>query len=221
VVASDRTPRPREILSPAVARNAYASFLVSVTAPAKTMYFVYVQANPENVVSWKLYEVKYSDGIPDQLQELRLPAFGIVPDAASGIPGQTTRLYLLDVWTPAETTPGGLRLEVLVKTDTWWVAPMEMRILGAQALPLTKGVERALPPATEPAFAAARQVLDAYLAGEELPAPAPPGALRAIIRRNALQDVALAQQKHLRPEASQRTGGEWYLRVRDRILKSF
>jgi hypothetical protein len=209
IVAPDKYGKPREILSPAVVRNAYASFLVAVTAPSKTMYFLYVQANPANVVGWKFYEVKELD----RLQEVRLPAFGIIPD------GVSTRLYLVDVWVPAETTPGGMRLEVLAKTDTWRIAPMELRILRPKAADLPKtGVNRPLPPVSAPAAAAARQVVEAFLEGRELPANLPADSLRAIIRRNALQDMTLAEPEDLRSRLSE-GGGEWYLKIRDHLYR--
>src|SRR2546428_82444 len=47
VVAVDRVEHPREILSPAVARNAFVSFHVAVTVPENTPSFLYLQQNPE------------------------------------------------------------------------------------------------------------------------------------------------------------------------------
>jgi hypothetical protein len=118
-VEADRAQPPREVLSPAVVRNAFASFHLVVTAPANESYFLAVQANPAGVLQWKLYEEK----IPDALEEARPPYFGVIPA------GQTTRAYLLDVWVPRDAPVGKVRLEALVKVGYWRIAPMEVRIL--------------------------------------------------------------------------------------------
>jgi hypothetical protein len=59
ILAVDRAERPRELLSPAIPRNAYTSFHVAVTGPPKTMYFLAVQTNPPDVFRWRLYEEKF------------------------------------------------------------------------------------------------------------------------------------------------------------------
>src|ERR1041385_4727377 len=46
IVAADRAESPREILSPAVARNGFASFHIAVSVPLQTNYFLYVVTNP-------------------------------------------------------------------------------------------------------------------------------------------------------------------------------
>jgi len=117
-VTADRSQPPREVLSPAVVRNAFASFHVVVTAPENESYFLAVQANPTDVLQWTLYEEK----TPDALEEARPPYFGVIPA------GQTTRSYLLDVWVPRDAPVGKVRLEVLVKVGYWRIAPMEVRV---------------------------------------------------------------------------------------------
>src|SRR5579859_2115772 len=50
VVPFDRGTPPREILSPAIARDGHLSVHVVVTAPANTNYFLYAAANPADLV---------------------------------------------------------------------------------------------------------------------------------------------------------------------------
>ena len=111
VVAIDRAEQPREILSPAVARNGYASFHIVVSAPPKTNYLLYVVTNPLDACRVTLYKerfVKTGGGwVPDTLEEIhRLPDFGAMPDPDEDIPGQNTRVYLLDIWIPPDADPG-------------------------------------------------------------------------------------------------------------------
>jgi len=131
----DAGHKPREILSPGVPRGGFFSVQVAVTAEPKTIYMMAVQSNPPHVFQWKLYQEKYAlrgrQWVPGGFEELREPYFRMTPDIDVDIPGQTTQVYLLDVWTPRETPVGRIRLEVLAKSDTWRVAPMEVRVLNA------------------------------------------------------------------------------------------
>src|SRR4051794_9425037 len=74
IVGVDRGWKPREILSPAVVRNGFASFHIAVTIPAKESYFLYVVPNPITACRVALYKehfVKTRSGwIPDRLTEL-------------------------------------------------------------------------------------------------------------------------------------------------------
>src|SRR6202158_2570466 len=115
IVAADRAEHPREILSPAVARNGFASFHVVVSVPPATNYFLYVVTNPLNACRVALYKehfVKTPKGwIPDALAEVRrLPDFGVMPDPDENIPGQNTRVYLLDLWIPPDADVARFRL---------------------------------------------------------------------------------------------------------------
>ncbi|MGH7551429.1 MAG: hypothetical protein ACREMQ_00200 [Longimicrobiales bacterium] len=244
IVAADRSARPREILSPEVARNAHASFHVAVTAPRNESYFLYVQTFPPNIFQTILYEERFvkhgSAWIPDALKEMRAPYFGVMPDPAAGVAGQTTNVYLLDVWVPPETTIGAARLEVLVKSGYWRVAPMEIRVLPARVrAPLEYRFHDPLPPVEEPVDASAVRPLAEFLEGVEPSAAGPPLTVRAVVRRNAARDMALARQldpriaraeimRRLwselggtwRPIAPPGSGAEWYLRVRDFIYRA-
>ena len=115
-----------------------------------------MQSYPADTFRWTIYEEKFvasgDSWIPDTLLEARRPYFGAMPDPAANIPGQTTRVYLLDVWTPPETPVGPARLEVWVKVGYWRVAPMEVRVQSARVPNLDAGnTGILLPPITQPA----------------------------------------------------------------------
>ena len=232
IVAIDRAEHPREILSPAVPRNGYASYHVVVSVPPKTNYLLYVVTNPLDACRVALYKerfVKTGRGwIPDTLAEVnRLPDFGVMPDPDEDIPGQNTRVYLLDVWIPPDANPGRFRLEAQLKVGTWIVRPMEVRVIPARVPDRSAGRDpnrvAALPRIEEGADAAATAVLNAYISEAFNPTLVQPLTVREIIRRNAMQDMALAAS----PEAleklrkglpSRKTlGAEWYLRIRDLV----
>jgi len=241
VVAADRAETPREILSPAVARNGFASFHVVVSVPPQTNYFLYVVTNPVNACRVALYREHFArtkDGwVPDPLSEVRrLPDFGAVPDPDEQIPGQNTRLYLLDIWIPPDTVAGRFRLEVQLKVGYFLVKPLEIRVLDARIPDLTPALKRggaeSLPGIDEPADASAAAPLTQYIAGEPALADEHPVTVRGIIRRNAVQDMALARlldRNKAGPDkmkerwstlaGSRPPGAERYLRIRDFVYK--
>lgn len=232
----DRARKPRELLSPAVVRNAHFSYHVAVTAPAKSMYFLAVQMYPPNAFQWKLYEEKFAfDGkqwIPDALQEMSAPYFGVVPDPEQSIPGQTTCVYLLDVFVPADLPPSQVRLEVLAKFDTWRMWPMEVRVPGALIPDLRQGpLTTLLAPPTVAADTVARAAFAVYT-GQREEVTGSVRSVRSVIWRNALQDAALARvletrlprdrimdqvERRLKPDVE--AGAEGYLRVRDYLIR--
>ena len=232
IVASDRAPRPREILSPGVARNAWASFHVAVHMPANDSYLLYVATNPLDACRVTLYKehfVKSPQGwVPDRLTELHhLPDYGFMPDPDDGVPEQNTRVYLLDLWIPPGAPVGRFRLEVQLKAGFWVVRPMEVRVLPARVPDLgATTIAPVLPPLDSPADAAAAGPLADYLSGMPAASYAPPATVGAVIRRNAIQDLALAGHVTT-PEALRNQwtsfsfpramGAEWWLRVRDSI----
>ena len=243
IAAIDRAEHPREILSPAVPRNGYASFHVVVSVPPKTNYLLYVVTNPLDACRVALYKEHFAKTgggwIPDTLSEVhRLPDFGAMPDPDEDIPGQNTRVYLLDVWIPPEANPGRFRLEAQLKVGTWIVRPMEVRVIPALVPDGAGGQEPGrkvtLPQVEEGADAAAAAVLKDYIAarGRGMPRPYIGGfsptpvqtlTVRDIIRRNAMQDMALAGspealEKLRKSLPSRKTlGAEWYLRIRDLV----
>jgi hypothetical protein len=141
----------------------------------------------------------------------------VLPDPAASIPGQTTRVYLLDVWVPWNAPTGKVRLEVLLKTDYWQLWPMEVRVLPAivPEMPALKGTPD-LPELAMPADTAAlRAVQSKPLLPQE------PSTVRGVIWRNGAQDAAIrAAAKTLLalPERGE-DGAESYLRFRDRLYR--
>src|SRR5262245_47402275 len=104
VLAADATPKPREILSPALVRNGFASFQVVVRSPRPTSYFLFVSANPANIFRAEIYKERFvkhgEEWFPDILERVQPPNFEVIPDGEAGIPGQSACAYLLDIWVP-------------------------------------------------------------------------------------------------------------------------
>ncbi len=246
--AKDPGVRPREILSPAVARNAYASFQLAVTTTPGTQFTLYVGQNPENSFRVSMYKARFvraaGSWIPDRLEPVTLPHTAGPPDGAQAIPGQTTTVFWMDVWVARGTKVGRIKLEPQIWSRGHWVIyPMEVRVLGV--------VVNSPPPGSSPltgvglaADATARGPLHCYLCGCDSPAPAAPPSARRLIRRNALQDVALARSAEkthgkaavsgmileklgvsdgaawcASPVYPEDRGSEWYLRVRDALYR--
>lgn len=214
----DAGPR-REILSPAVARNAWASFQLAASVREGEPSFLYIQQNPERfrVEVYRERFIKTGAGcLPDRLQRVNLPYTFMLPDAEDNIPRQNTVVFWLDVWVPAETPSERMRLQALLKSgDRWLVAPMEVRVQRA-VVPAGKWKPGPAPPVT------AR--LDAALAGPWCGAgqgTAEALTLRQMVRRNALQDRRLAKTPPSEMRAwceGAQTPPEWYLKIRDRLL---
>lgn len=247
VVPADRTAHPREILSPALARNAFASFHIAVTVPERAPFFIFVQTNPPDAFQISLYEelyVKTSGGwIPDALEPVKLPVLGSLPYLPSPIPGQNTLCYWMDLWVPADTPVRRVRVEVLLKIGRGWVMyPMEVRVMPVVA-PEVAEHHGALPPpearADSSVYGPFRNfICNAREAGREERL-----SVRRLIHRNALEDMALARSLEGAHDGSVRNrlvelaGGrdreawcksplylsaqpeEWYLHVRDWLYR--
>ena len=205
---------------------------MAVSIPPKESYFLYVIPNPISacrVAMYKEHFVKTPAGwIPDRLTELvRLPDFGVIPDPDDEVEGQTTRVYLLDLWLPPNADVARFRLEVQLKMGNWTVRPMEVRVMEARFPDVPTGPDRPLPAIDRSADAVATAALGDYLGGAPLTMPPPGLTTRGILRRNAIQDLALAAD---RAALAQRSldlfrvntaftppiwGAEWWLRLRD------
>ena len=240
ILSIDRTPEPREILSPALARNAFFSFHVVVRSP-RINYFLFAGANPENAVKTAVYQEEFArhgaDWVPDALRPVELPHFAVIPDPQSEAPEQSARAYLVEVWVPADAPVGRMRLEIQVKAGGWTVWPMELRILPAVVPSARVRSPQRLPAAELRADEAAMAPLLEYLGrhgegpGTAKPAMSaaptgPPRSLREVIRRNAEQDMALARTLDpaalvpaLNAKLATVGGGEWYLGVRDLLYR--
>jgi hypothetical protein len=246
-VAADRDMSPREILSPAMARNGHLSVHVVVTAPAGTNYFLYAGTNPPDILQVRIYREYFTrcgaGYCPDWLAEQTSPSFGAMPERIRnlGDPAmdkQTARCYLLDILAPAQTVPRRVRVEALLKVGTWLVAPMEVRVVSATVPGSPERVYREdLAPLEAPSSATAAIQLRRYLDG--LPPEWPTQLLRVrdIIQRNAAEDMLLARSFNRNaagfPEinliswwpfvyphfGADQLGAEWYLKVRDFLYR--
>jgi hypothetical protein len=228
VVAADRTPNPREILSPAVVRGGYASFQVVVRS-ARANYFLFTAANPADSVLAVIWREQFANvngqWIPDRLTPTRETMFDVIPDPETAIPGQSARCYLLDVWVPRETPAGRLRLEVQIKAGSWSIYPMEVRVL-PPVVPKTYRSAAPLPEIDSPSADAVLGPLQDFIAGRVATGRVnrtSPATVREVLRRNAEQDVALAP-KRLAGTLKEKLGkqpahGEWYLALRDWIYR--
>jgi hypothetical protein len=243
-VAADRDMAPREILSPAMARNGHLSVHVVITGPSGTNYFLYAASNPPDVLEIRLYRehfVPCGEGYcPDWLTPQNSPSFGAIPESLIDLPQQTSRSYLLDIWARPDTPPRRVRVEALLKVGTWQVAPMEVRIV-APTVPDQPAaiVAEDQAPVEAPSSTTARIQLLRYLDG--LP-PETPGrilTIRDIIQRNAAEDMVLARSlaagtpskaapglafpemnlMSMQPFVYPELGAEWYLRIRDFLYR--
>jgi hypothetical protein len=197
VLAVDKAPRPREILSPALIRNAYASFQVAVETPKDVPYSLYLGQNPEGAVKPAVYKVGWerrgAAWWPDRLTPLGVNAEGRVADAGARLPGQTADVFLLDLWVPPAAKVERVRLEIQLNVgEDWIIYPTELRIL-APVLPFGLAPGAALAAVEPAADTTARNMLQAYLCGGGKREPEGPPSLRSLIRRNAGQDAALAR----------------------------
>lgn len=225
VVAPDRTERSREIISPAVARNAHAIFHVAITAPEGMPAFLYVQQNPElfQITVYRERFTKTSKGwIPDALERVTLPYTVILPDYDAQIPGQTTSVFLLDIFVPPKVQPQRTRVQAVVKAgDLWLQYPMEMRVAQA-VVPDLRWVARATAGPEARADAFVEGPVRAFLAGSRETGTADRMTVRQFIRRSALQDLSLARgDRGIRSgiAAARPLGAEWFLRIRDYLYQ--
>lgn len=198
-VTAPRTPR--EILSPALARNAFTSFQIVVQVKTGTPYWLYVGENPEDAVKVTLYR-----RTGDRLEPLTSPYHG-----------EATEVFRLDLWVDRNAAVRRVKVEPqLDVNDDWLQYPMEARVMDA-TVPDGPWPEGAASPAA---------LMKSFLCGS--PVPAADGESEAHLRfRNAQQDVALAAHA---PKADllRLIGGcsaappddpEWYLRIRDYLYR--
>ena len=239
-VREDAQDAQREILSPAVARNAIASFRVVVDVAAGKHYYLHVGLNPEEAVQVKVYKEVFQhqdDGrwIPDGLKPVDLPYLGKIGD--QGIPGQKVDTFWLDIHVPKDAKVERIKVDPQLWIDERWLSyPMEVRVVAAQ-------VEGNLPPPGEPApinfpvDASSQRVWRRKLcANSETTSRENTLTIRSLVERNARQDAALRSRWTVEDvtrllgikDASQLCseayvpspqGPETYLRLRDRILR--
>lgn len=196
---------PREILSPALARNAFTSFQVVVQAGQGTRYRLYIGQNPEDAVRVTLYRES-----GDRLEPVAAP-----------YDGGGTRIFWMDVWTAPDAPVRRIKIEPQLSVDNDWVIyPMEARVMEA-VVPDRKQLTGSASPT---------EVMRSYLCGNPgPPATSDPLSAASLHFRNAQQDVALAA-KASTDELRRLFGAcdappppppnpEWYLALRDYLFR--
>jgi hypothetical protein len=198
---------PREILSPAIARNAFSSFQVVVDVPRGTSFQLYVAQNPENAVEVTLYRET-----GDKLEKVQQP-----------VSGTGTQVFWMDLWTARDAPVARIKVEPQLHVNNDWVIyPMEARVVSATAGEVGSGVG-----GDEPAFQVMRQFLCSRFPAIDYGAVPPGISIPSKRVRNALQDLTLAKDA---PRADLQTlfgscaspapsDPEWYLRIRDYLLR--
>jgi hypothetical protein len=125
--------RGREILSPAVPRNGWSSFHVTVAGPPGSPFTLHIAQNPELFARTELYR----DGL-----RVREPYEGRIPDEATSV------TFWLDVFLPADAPVRRFKLEpqVYLNEPGWIVYPMEVRVVEARVPPGPPGRQFPSPP---------------------------------------------------------------------------
>lgn len=192
------TTEPREILSPALARNAYASFQIAVRVPKDTSFHLYMGQNPEGALKVTVYR-----RAGEKLEPVGLP-----------FSAESSQVFWLDVWVDGNAPVRRVKLEPQVFVDGDWITyPMEVRVSEVSVPDIPR----------DASFVSLR----AYLCNDQAGRRNSNGGDVASKReRNEQQDVALAAKGSpaLREELKKAMGGcsappaadpEFYLRLRD------
>jgi len=184
IVEADRAGKAREILSPAIPRNGFATFHMVVKGEPGKPYHVYLGENPEGILKATLYRV--GTGAADTLEPVQSPVSGILTEHAL--------TFAVDVWVPATAPVRRVRLEAQLNTnDRWIIYPLELRLQPA-IIPLGPVTFGQLAAPAAPSSDTAISAWDPYLCGKTHKASDIGLTLRSLIRRNASQDVALAKK---------------------------
>jgi hypothetical protein len=206
---------PREILSPAIARNAFSTFQVVIQVPPGTPYTFRVGLNPESAVKVMLYRETAGRAVNGGPELKRIDE----PWESS-----STQILWMDLWVEKDAPVRRIKVEPQLFLDGDWVIyPMEVRVR-EQQVP-TPSAQGAVP--TAASFLDPFIVMQAALCKKPLTVPGLTATTAAGLRyRNAIQDVALAEAATDadREDLKKRLGGcnaklpadpEAYLRVRD------
>ena len=149
--------------------------------------------------------------MPDKLEPVSMPVTLTLPGADAAIPQQTAITLWLDIWVPEKTPVGRMRIQAVLKSGNQWIIyPMEVRVMEA-VVPRLEWKPGPVAPVNERA--------DASICTSSAGEPSLPDTIRQIIRRNALQDAALARSHGVpyQPCEAPKPNAEWYLRIRDRL----
>ncbi len=233
VIAADRgtNTKPREILSPAIARNAFSSFHVHVDVTHAQKWTFFVGQNPDKALDVTLYREVFENGGPARLEPVSQPVEGTGP-----------AVIWMDLWAARNATVQRVKIEPEMQVEgvaDWITYPMEVRVQSAIARePLSAG-----PPTTTPgtkADAAGIAMLTGWLCRGRMEGVRPEDrtslSVQAFLARNAAQDSVLMKALDderwlwLQTKAESRAAwcksparppgasAEWYLRIRDHVV---
>jgi hypothetical protein len=195
---------PREILSPAMARNSFATYQILVKGGSGEGTILYVGQNPENSFQVTLYREKA----------------GVLTQVSQPVEIQGTEVIWMDVWVKRDTPTVRIKLEPeLFINQDWVIYPMEVRV-----------AEATVPDGPRPyGTASPMAVMRSFTCGSKLDAARDTGPITraSLSYRNALADVALAGQapknevQKIAGPCDQPAPGnpESYLRIRDYLLR--
>lgn len=108
----------REILSPALPRNGWTTFHITVSAPPEKQFTLYIGQNPENAARAELYR----DG-----EKTVHPLTTTFPT------GKTSEIFVLDLWIDRNAPVDRIKIEPQLWIDSRWIVyPMEARVVEAQ-----------------------------------------------------------------------------------------
>lgn len=194
IVDPDDGGRPREVLSPAVARNAYISMMIAVEAPEQGSFTLYVSENPEGGIKPTLYRLEHTQAgkhvLPDKLTKLPLPYTASISGLSSL---QRHHTFWLDIWVPPDAPVRRMRVEVqMAYASSWFIYPMEFRVQST-VIPSFDKPSGLLAVPAGPAQDTAGLAIWAYLCNRSEPAAQTAETVRHFIARNASQDVSLAR----------------------------
>lgn len=198
---------PREILSPALARNAFTSFQVAITAERGEHWRLFIGQNPDNAATVTLYRET-----GQRLEKVEPPVEGDGP-----------AVLWMDAWIARSAPVARIKIEPqLDYRKDWIIYPIEGRVMEATA------GDGPWPAGAEDPVDVIRGFVCSAKPGEGVPSPGGGQVTIARLRyRNARQDLSLAGkapreelQKLMGPcEDPRPEDAEWYLRIRDYLFR--
>jgi len=232
ILPVDQGGKPREILSPGLMRNTFYSLRIVVDPPKGKWFQFEIAENPEGLGVTVYKELPGTQG---RLEKIKMPVHKI---------GERLEVYWLDLWIPPRAPVRRVRIEAqLHDGDGWRIVPMEVRVLKGIA-PQPKRAGAVLPPWTDSAEAPARQAMREFVCEDAVKPALPSLTVSGLVRRNAMQDVAIARALQLHwgrtklqeaivqaagvadvgafcaaPKMQSPHGPEWYMRVRDFLYR--
>ena len=196
---------PREILSPAIGRNAYSSFQVVVEASAEKEWWLHIGQNPEDAVRVTMYRES-----GDKLEPVPLP-----------VHSKGTQVLWMDLWAERSAPVERIKVEPQLNIDDDWVIyPMEVRVMEATVPDGARPAGIAAPVEVMRQFACPGGVIESGIVPND-------ASVAKMRYRNAQQDLALARNAS-RGDLTKLLGAcnappppnpEWYYKIRDYLLK--